>query len=219
VSFQHHLQALTKLAKAARLPKLPEAVDKFSAQVSGMAVVHAWWCWVLHSLRTQSLSPQMSNWVLTCLLPVVYWQQQIDKTKTLTLKQAYHSALTHAQLAYRHDPVTLSLSPESLQHWWSWAEWMVSFSVLLPRSRVVMATCLGFTTVPGLSQRRLQVLTVIHNFDLKRSDGSTAAQRLFGRQFPNLFDYLVEHMGDLPQPRKARKPTRPKMPTLQSVPA
>jgi len=60
VSFQHHLQALTKLAKAARLPKLPEAVDKFSAQVSGMAaVVHAWWCWVLHSLRTQSLSPQM----------------------------------------------------------------------------------------------------------------------------------------------------------------
>jgi len=42
-----------------------------------------------------------------------------------TLKQAYHSALTHAQLAYRHDPVTLSLSPESLQHWWSWAEWMV----------------------------------------------------------------------------------------------
>jgi len=50
-----------------------------------------------------SLSPQMSNWVLTCLLPVVYWQQQIDKTKTLTLKQAYHSALTHAQLAYRHD--------------------------------------------------------------------------------------------------------------------
>jgi len=79
-----------------------------------------------YTARTQSLSPQMSNWVLTCLLPVVYWQQQIDKTKTLTLKQAYHSALTHAQLAYRHDPVTLSLSPESLQHWWSWAEWMVS---------------------------------------------------------------------------------------------
>jgi len=132
---------------------------------------------------------------------VVYWQQ-IDKTKTLTLKQAYHSALTHAQ-AYRHDPVTLSLSPESLQHWWSWAEWMVSkFQRTSSRSRVVMATCLGFTTVPGLSQRRLQVLTVIHNFDLKRSDGSTAAQRLFGRQFPNLFDYLVEHMGDLPQPRK-----------------
>jgi len=78
------------------------------------AVVHAWWCWVLHSLH--SLSPQMSNWVLTCLLPVVYWQQQIDKTKTLTLKKLI-TLLTHAQLAYRHDPVTLSLSPESLQHW------------------------------------------------------------------------------------------------------
>jgi len=41
-----------------------------------------------------------------------------------------------------------------------------------------MATCLGFTSA-RLSQRRLQVLTVIHNFDLKRSDGSTAAQRLW----------------------------------------
>jgi len=220
VSFQHHLQALTKLAKAARLPKLPEAVDKFSAQVSGwMAVVHAWWCWVLHSLRTQSLSPQMSNWVLTCLC---LWFTGNNKSKPkLTLKQAYHSALTHAQLAYRHDPVTLSLSPESLQHWWSWAEWMVS---KFQRTSSPVEGRNGYLSrihhsARGLSQRRLQVLTVIHNFDLKRSDGSTAAQRLFGRQFPNLFDYLVEHMGDLPQPRKARKPTRPKMPTLQSVPA
>jgi len=81
-----------------------------------------------------------------------------------------------------------------------------------------MATCLGFTSARGLSQRRLQVLTVIHNFDLKRSDGSTAAQRLFGRQFPNLFDYLVETWVIYHNP-EARKPTRPKMPTLQSVPA
>jgi len=44
-----------------------------------------------------------------------------------------------------------------------------------------MATCLDSPQCQGLSQRRLQVLTVIHNFDLKRSDGSTAAQRLFGR--------------------------------------
>jgi len=70
-----------------------------------------------------------------------------------------------------------------------------------------MATCPDSPQCQGLSQRRLQVLTVIHNFDLKRSDGSTAAQRLFGRQFPNLFDYLVEHMGDLPQPRKLETDT------------
>jgi hypothetical protein len=60
---------------------------------------------------------------------------------------------------------------------------------------------------------------VIHNFALKRSDGSTAAQRLFGQQFPDLFDYLVEHMGELPQPRKPRKSPQSKLSTLQGVPA
>jgi len=152
----------------------------------------------------------MSNWVLTCLLPVVY-NNKLTKPNS-HLKQAYHSALTHAQLAYRHDPVTLSLSPESLQHWWSWAEWMVS---KFQRTSSPVEGRNGYLSrihhsARGLSQRRLQVLTVIHNFDLKRSDGSTAAQRLFGRQFPNLFDYLVEHMGDLPQPRKARNRHGPK---------
>jgi len=56
----------------------------------------------------------------------------------------------------------------------------------------------------GLSQRRLQVLTVIHNFDLKRSDGSTAAQRLFGRQQICLTIWLNT---DLPQPRKLETDT------------
>jgi len=184
VSFQHHLQALTKPAKAARLPKLPEAVDKFSA-LSGMAAaVHAWW---LGTSQQDTVSQSTDEQLFSPASALVTGNNKLTKPK-LSLKQA-HSALTHAQLAYRHDPVTLSLSPESLQHWWS-AEWMVSkFQRTSSRSRVVMATLSGFTTVP----ERPPTCTVIHNFDLKRSDGSTAAQRLFGRQFPNLFDYLVEH--------------------------
>lgn len=221
-SLLQHLQALSGLATTDQLPKLPEAVNKFSAQVSGMAaVVHAWWSWVLHNLGAHSVCPQMSNWVLTSLLPVVYWQQQMDKTKTPTLKQAYHSALAQAQLTYHHDPVTKSLSSESLQYWWSWAEWMVS---KFQRTSSPVEGRNGYVSrihhsARGLSASRLQVLTVIHNFDLKRSDGSTAAQRLFGRQFPNLFDYLIEHMGDLPQPRKARKTVPVQNAILHSVPA
>jgi len=48
----------------------------------------------------------------------------------------------------------------------------------------------------GLSVRRLQVLT-IHNFALKRTDGSTAAQRYLA---DNSQRYIVEHMGELPLP-------------------
>lgn len=51
----------------------------------------------------------------------------------------------------------------------------------------------------GLSSKRLKVATIIHNFALFRNDGTTAASRLFGQQFPDLFEYLVENIGELPQ--------------------
>ncbi len=56
-----------------------------------------------------------------------------------------------------------------------------------------------------LQESDLEVLTIIHNFDLRRADGSTAAQRFFGRTFPELFPWLIEKMGDLPSPSQPRK--------------
>ena len=125
-SLQSHLQALTALSHQAALPKLPAAISHFSHQVSDIAAgVHAWWTWVLQSCATRSLNDELNDWVLTRLLPVTYWQQQLAKTHTSALSQAYRSAYTQAQLAFTHDPVPLSLSPESLQQWQAWAEWMV----------------------------------------------------------------------------------------------
>jgi len=49
------------------------------------------------------------------------------------------------------------------------------------------------------------VLTLIHNFDIRRADGTTPAQRIFGHSFPNLFEWVVEHMGELPRPRQSSK--------------
>jgi hypothetical protein len=39
----------------------------------------------------------------------------------------------------------------------------------------------------GISPSVLRALTVIHNYGLKRVDGTTAAMRLFGAEFPDLF--------------------------------
>jgi hypothetical protein len=56
----------------------------------------------------------------------------------------------------------------------------------------------------GLTAKRLRALTVIHNYGIKRLDGTTAAMRLFDREFPDLFSWMVKEMGELPLPRKAR---------------
>jgi hypothetical protein len=71
----------------------------------------------------------------------------------------------------------------------------------------------------GISIKRLKALTVIHNFGLTRSDGTTAAKRLFERDFPDLFEWIVNQMGDLPLSRMSRKSSSDNLLNLQSVPA
>ncbi|MHC5939501.1 DUF6399 domain-containing protein, partial [Nostoc sp.] len=58
-----------------------------------------------------------------------------------------------------------------------WASWMVS---KCQRSSSAVEGHNGYLSQVyhnrrGLSSRRLQVMTVIHNFHIKRSDGTTAA--------------------------------------------
>ena len=56
----------------------------------------------------------------------------------------------------------------------------------------------------GLSKLRLNSLTVVHNFHIRRSDNTTAAQRLFKTNHDSLLEYIAENIIDFPLPR-ARK--------------
>lgn len=59
-----------------------------------------------------------------------------------------------------------------------------------------------------LSARKLAALTAVHNYFIRRSDGTTAAQRFFRRRPEPLFEQLLKRLP--PPPRPARK--RPKSP-------
>jgi hypothetical protein len=45
-----------------------------------------------------------------------------------------------------------------------------------------------------LNERTLKALTLVHNFDVRRSDGTTAAERFFEAKHENLFDSLVANV-------------------------
>lgn len=55
-----------------------------------------------------------------------------------------------------------------------------------------------------LSNRRLAAMTVIHNYHIQRTDGTTAAERLFGQPPEPLFEWLVENLEPPPRPRASR---------------
>lgn len=69
-----------------------------------------------------------------------------------------------------------------------------------------------------LGDRKLAALTAVHNFHIRRPDGSTAAERLFGRAHTPLFDQLLDRVPLPPQPRR-RRPPRPKQSYLVPVAA
>lgn len=56
-----------------------------------------------------------------------------------------------------------------------------------------------------ISSRKLRVLGVLHNFVIKRSDGTTAAHRFFGQDPKELFPWLLEQMPVPPRPRRKNK--------------
>ena len=56
----------------------------------------------------------------------------------------------------------------------------------------------------GIPTNKMKALTVIHNFDTKRNDGSTPAQRLFGQEFPDLFEFLCQNVTGFKEPRKRK---------------
>jgi hypothetical protein len=58
-----------------------------------------------------------------------------------------------------------------------------------------------------LSERKLKALTAVHNYVVRRADGTTAAERFFGQTQRDAFTWLLARMPDLPHPAaKRRKP-------------
>ena len=185
------------------------------------SIIDIWWSWVDQCLIQKDCQMPVIHWVKEHLLPTVYWQQQIKRTKNPHLRKDYQKAYLKANALFQQHPVTLKLTQLEHEKWSNWALWMVS---KFQRSSSAVEGRNGYLSQVyhnrrGLSIKRLQVSTVIHNFSVKRSDGTTAAQRLFGCEFPDLFEYLVENIGELPQPRKSRKSSTPQTFTLPTVPA
>ncbi len=60
-----------------------------------------------------------------------------------------------------------------------------------------------------LSDRKLGALTVVHNFFIKRRDGTTAAERFFGKKPRDMFEFILDKV-DLPG-RPTKKRIRSKM--------
>jgi hypothetical protein len=182
------------------------AVATFERQIPALAQgVHAWWGWVTQALSAETQDPEVQTWVLTVLLPWLYWSQQANKTRTAHLKHRYQQATSDAFNHLMLAELTLTLQTADVLRWMQWGQRMCAN---YQRTSSAVEGRNGYLAQRhhvsrGFSTQALTVLTILHNFDLKRPDGTTAAQRLFGHPFPNLFESVLSTFTELPRPRRS----------------
>ena len=182
-------------------------MNNFRNQFKRLATtIEFWWLWVTEILTDLAIDDVTQHWLTHTLLPVVYWHHQLHKTKNPKQRVKYQQAWRRAVNTLQSDTLTATLPASELERWLTWAEWMTR---QFHRSSSAVEGRNGFLSQMhhngrGLTEKRLRALTVIHNYGIKRLDGTTAAMRFFDREFPDLLSWLVNEMGELPLPRKAR---------------
>ena len=196
------LKEAENLKEEHNLSSKKDHMEKFKNQINEMAsLIDIWWIWVDECLKDNPISEDFKVWLKEYLLPMMYWHNQADRTKNPDLKEEYIYAAEKAQEKLNNHPLTRQFIQN--EEMVSWAKWMVSN---FQRTSSAVEGRNGWLSQMhhngrGLSSKRLKAQTVLHNFYLKRCDGSTAAERLFRKKFPDPLEWVVNRMGDLPLPR------------------
>jgi hypothetical protein len=204
---QAEITALATLMKTNGLSVKKTVLDKVRKQLAGVsALVDFWWQMVEQDLEQVALTPRWKEWVEELLLPRMYWQEQLSRTRCPRQRVKIVQALKAVQNPFETHPLTQRLAPEMRAGWQAWAaEWAKAF----PRASSAVEGRNGYLSQMhhnhrGLPKRRYKVWTVLHNFDGRASDGTTPASRFFRREFPDLFETILSQIevDDVPRPRR-----------------
>jgi hypothetical protein len=202
------VEAIEALVRRQQLPARQPAMQKVRKQLPALAaLVDCWWQGVRQDLEPFLLSPLWRQWVHECLLPLVYWEHQIARTRCPRRKAKMVQALEAVRAAFDTHAITRQLVPRVLADWQAWATDRVN---VFQRASSAVEGRNGYLSQMhhnqrGLPKRRYKVWTVLHNFDCRAADGTTPASRFFRRGFPDLFETVLSHVDDLPRPRQRQQ--------------
>ena len=200
-------EAIAALAQGHQLPVRRDAMTKVRKQVPALAaLVDFWWQGVNQDLEPFVLSPRWRQWVDECLLPMVYWDQQVARTRCRRRKATMQAAWEAVRAAFDQHAITQRLAPHVLAEWKAWA---LQRTKAFQRTSSAVEGRNGYLSQMhhnhrGLPRRRYKVWTILHNFDCRAADGTTPASRFFRRTFPDLFETVLSHIEALPQPRRRK---------------
>jgi hypothetical protein len=154
------------------------------------------------------LPAEVERAVYETLLPGWYWQQAARRARTAEEgRPQAELAERRLQEAWAEGGVLRQLAAEDQERVRRVSEEVVG---LFARSSSCVEGRNGRLSLfrhgqTRLSAGRLKALTVMHNYVSERADGTTAAERFFGKKPRDVFGWLLERLPDLPRPA-ARRP-------------
>ncbi len=202
---QAEINAIEALIETEGLPIKMKALNKVRRQLAGLAaLVDFWRQGVWQDMEQVALTPLWKSWVEELLLPLMYWQEQLSRTRCPQRKAKLLQALEAVQTAFDRHPITAQLAPDVLANWKAWA---AAQAKAFQRASSAVEGRNGYLSgmhhnQRGLPKGRYPVWTALHNFDCRASDGTTPAARFFRRGFPDLFETVLAKIDDFPRPRK-----------------
>src|SRR4030095_15239357 len=104
------------------LPMKKDTLDKVRKQLAGIAaLVDLWWQTVRQDLTQLAMTPRWTQWAEEWLLPLMYWQEQLHRTRCPGQKAQIALVLQAVEEAFERHPRTRKLTAEVLAGWKAWA--------------------------------------------------------------------------------------------------
>jgi hypothetical protein len=182
------------LAKARRMiPAMIQAIGFFSESITAM-------------LSAAKLAPDLIPFLLNCLIPLAYLQMAAAKAKGKRRETIRTTIESLSNIA--HAPASpLTTAPESIRLYL--LQLAQQCAEIFQRSSSCVEGRNGLLSLyhhagRDLSPMRLRILQILHNYDIKRQDGTTAMERLSGTKPPDLFTWLLLRQPLPPRPAASR---------------
>jgi transposase len=203
-----HFETIENNAVAAELKQSSlDKIAKAKKVCSGLvATLTFFWIMLTQIIEPYSLPKEQEAMMYSQLIPANYLMIASKKAKTSEERKKI-SAQGEILMAQLNDnPVWKNLNDEEQQRLNNIA---IACAQLFQRSSSCLEGRNGYLSLRHhglhyLSDRKLETLTVIHNYFITRHDGTTAAERFFGQQPRNLFDYLMDKLPSVPRPAQKR---------------
>lgn len=206
---------LTQLAKTAQLSdSAHRRILKASRLIGKMvATQNFYFKSVKAKVEVLTLQEEVEQAIYNQLIPALYLDLVASKAKTARQRQEFHQKSQQLLETLKAENNCIwQLSNDELELVLKVA---LECAQLFQRSSSCVEgrngqLSLRHHNLHRISNRKLNALTVIHNYFLKRHDGTTAAERFFASKPKELFDYLLTQMPLPPRPARKRKNPRTK---------